>query len=94
MVGDDVRDRGITFRAKIDLVESMGAEQYAYFELEGAQVESDELSELAADAGADEVPGGPRSPGRRQARRRERGREGRGGRALGRRDQAALLRPR
>ncbi|MGH2981339.1 MAG: ABC transporter ATP-binding protein [Solirubrobacterales bacterium] len=57
MVGDDVRDRGTTFRAKIDLVESMGAEQYAYFQLEGGRVQADELSELAADVGADEVPG-------------------------------------
>jgi multiple sugar transport system ATP-binding protein len=56
MVGSDVRDRGVTFNAKIDLVESMGAEQYAYFELEGMQVQSDQLLELAADVGADEVP--------------------------------------
>jgi len=57
MVGSDERDRGTTFRAKIDLVESMGSELYVYFELQGAQVQSDELSELAADAGANEVPG-------------------------------------
>jgi multiple sugar transport system ATP-binding protein len=57
MVSSDVRDRGATFRAHIDLVESLGAEQYAYFELEEAGVESDQLNEIAADAGADEVPG-------------------------------------
>jgi multiple sugar transport system ATP-binding protein len=56
MVSGDLRDRGTTFRAHIDLVESLGAEKYAYFELEEAGVESDQLSEIAADAGADEVP--------------------------------------
>ena len=34
MVGD-ARDRGIIFKAKIDLVESMGSEKYAYFETRG-----------------------------------------------------------
>jgi multiple sugar transport system ATP-binding protein len=55
LVGD-AKDRGTTFRAKIDLVESMGSEQYAYFRLEGQTVESDELRELAEDAGTTEVP--------------------------------------
>jgi multiple sugar transport system ATP-binding protein len=56
MVGDDIRDRGVTFKAKIDLIESLGAEEYVYFEVEGTQVQSEELSELAADSGAQEVP--------------------------------------
>jgi multiple sugar transport system ATP-binding protein len=56
MVGDEVRDQGTTFQAKIDLVESLGAEEYAYFEIEGAKVQSDQLTELAADAGVEEVP--------------------------------------
>ena len=56
LVGGDARDRGTTFRAKIDLVEQLGAEQYAYFEVESEGVESEELRELAEDAGADEVP--------------------------------------
>src|SRR5688572_4951373 len=34
LVGD-AKSRGTTFRAKIDLVESMGSEQYAYFKLGG-----------------------------------------------------------
>ena len=55
LVGD-ARDRGTTFKAKIDLVESMGSEQYAYFRLEHEGVESDELRELAEDAGTTEVP--------------------------------------
>jgi multiple sugar transport system ATP-binding protein len=55
LVGE-AKDRGTTFHAKIDLVESMGSEQYAYFKLEGESVQSDELRELAEDAGATEVP--------------------------------------
>jgi multiple sugar transport system ATP-binding protein len=57
LVGD-ARDRGSTFRAKIDLVESMGSEKYAYFRIESQGVQSQELAELAEDAGAGEVPGG------------------------------------
>ncbi|HEX2127594.1 MAG TPA: sn-glycerol-3-phosphate ABC transporter ATP-binding protein UgpC [Solirubrobacterales bacterium] len=59
LVGDAKR-RGTTFRARIDLVESMGSEKYAYFGIESGGVESQELAELAEDAGAGEVPGGGR----------------------------------
>jgi multiple sugar transport system ATP-binding protein len=59
MVGEDGRDRGITFTAQIDLVESMGSEQYAYFEIKGeGPVHAAELDELAQDAGMEELPGG------------------------------------
>jgi multiple sugar transport system ATP-binding protein len=57
LVGD-ARDEGITFTAKIDVLESMGSELYAYFPVESEGVESDQLAELAEDAGASEVPGG------------------------------------
>ena len=40
----------------IDLVESMGSEKYAYFSVKGESVESEELRELAEDAGTSEVP--------------------------------------
>jgi multiple sugar transport system ATP-binding protein len=53
LVGE-ARSRGATFRAKIDLVESMGSELYAYFNTEGG-IESDELAELAADTGMEET---------------------------------------
>jgi multiple sugar transport system ATP-binding protein len=56
LVSGDARERGATFTAKIDLVEQLGAEQYAHFELEGEGVQSDELRELAEDSGAGEVP--------------------------------------
>jgi multiple sugar transport system ATP-binding protein len=57
LVGD-ARDRGTTFRARLDLVESMGSELYAHFNVEGDRLESQELQELAQDSGAAEVPGG------------------------------------
>jgi multiple sugar transport system ATP-binding protein len=57
LVGD-AKDQGITFNAKIVLVESMGSEKYAYFSVESEQVQSKELDELARDAGLEDVPGG------------------------------------
>jgi multiple sugar transport system ATP-binding protein len=45
------RSRGVTFRTKIDVLESMGSEFYAYFVVEAENVSSSELEELAADAG-------------------------------------------
>jgi multiple sugar transport system ATP-binding protein len=53
VVPGEVRDRGCTFRAQIEVLESMGSELYAYFSVAGAQVDSEELRELAADVGAD-----------------------------------------
>ena len=50
------RSRGLTFNAKIDVLESMGSEFYAYFVVESDQVSSRELEELAQDAGAAELP--------------------------------------
>jgi multiple sugar transport system ATP-binding protein len=54
LVGD--RSRGVTFTSKIDVLESMGSEYYAYFNLESEQVSSRELEELAQDAGAADLP--------------------------------------
>jgi multiple sugar transport system ATP-binding protein len=56
LVGDQ-RDRGVVFKAKIDVLESMGSELYVYFETEHEGVASKELEELAQDAGTAEVPG-------------------------------------
>jgi multiple sugar transport system ATP-binding protein len=56
LVGEDKRSRGATFRAKIDLIESMGSELYVHFSVEHSGIESEELAELAADAGTAEVP--------------------------------------
>jgi multiple sugar transport system ATP-binding protein len=46
---------GMRFRAKVAVVESMGSELYAYFDIDTA-AQSAELAELARDAGLDEVP--------------------------------------
>jgi multiple sugar transport system ATP-binding protein len=50
------RSRGVTFKAKIDVLESMGSEFYAYFVVESERVSSSALEELAADAGAADLP--------------------------------------
>ena len=56
LVGDQ-RDRGVTFTATVDVLESMGSELYAYFHVETEAISSKELDELAHDAGTAEVPG-------------------------------------
>jgi multiple sugar transport system ATP-binding protein len=45
----------MTFKTQIDLVETLGAEKYAYFRVEESKVESEELRELAEDAGSAEL---------------------------------------
>ncbi len=56
LVGDAL-DRGITFSANIEVLESLGAELYAHFTVASeATIESQELRELAEDAGGGEVP--------------------------------------
>jgi multiple sugar transport system ATP-binding protein len=54
VVGDI--SRGTTFKTKIDVLESMGSEYYAYFVVEAERVSSKELEELAQDAGAADLP--------------------------------------
>jgi multiple sugar transport system ATP-binding protein len=49
------RSRGVTFKTKIDVLESMGSEFYAYFVVEAENVSSSELEELAADAGGSDL---------------------------------------
>ncbi|WP_330270922.1 sn-glycerol-3-phosphate ABC transporter ATP-binding protein UgpC [Lentzea sp. NBC_00516] len=48
---------GGRFTSQVDVLESMGSDKYAYFNLTGEQAASAELQELAADAGSDDVPG-------------------------------------
>jgi multiple sugar transport system ATP-binding protein len=50
------RSRGVTFKAKIDVLESMGSEFYAYFVVASDRVSSSELEEIAADAGSVDLP--------------------------------------
>jgi len=51
----DVHHR-MKFRVKVDVVESMGSEIYAYFNVESGELDSAELQELAADAGMEDLP--------------------------------------
>jgi multiple sugar transport system ATP-binding protein len=52
------RAQGLTFSAVVDMLESLGADKYAYFRLKGARATAQELEELAADAGTGDAPGG------------------------------------
>ncbi len=54
---DHHRGESFTFDAEIELIESMGSELYAYFSYEGEAANSDQLEEIAADAGLADVPG-------------------------------------
>jgi multiple sugar transport system ATP-binding protein len=56
VVDTAARGQGTTIKVKLDLVESLGAEYYVYFHLEGTKVESEHLTEVAADAGLGEIP--------------------------------------
>jgi multiple sugar transport system ATP-binding protein len=47
---------GTSFKARVDVLESMGSEYYAYFEVAAERVTSRELEELAQDAGAGDIP--------------------------------------
>ncbi len=48
--------RGHMFKTKVDVLESMGSEYYAYFVVESEKVSASELDELAQDAGAADLP--------------------------------------
>jgi multiple sugar transport system ATP-binding protein len=47
---------GLRFDAPVSVVESMGSELYAYFDVENAAIESSDLTELAADSGMEDLP--------------------------------------
>jgi multiple sugar transport system ATP-binding protein len=50
IVGDATKgERGITFEADIDLVESLGSDLFAYFHIESEGVQSDQLADLVGE---------------------------------------------
>jgi multiple sugar transport system ATP-binding protein len=57
LVPADQRANGATFSAVVDVLESLGSDEYAYFRMQGGRASARELEELAADAGASDVPG-------------------------------------
>jgi multiple sugar transport system ATP-binding protein len=58
LVEEGQRGGGATFSAEVDVLESMGSDKFAYFSVEGEQAVSEDLADLAADAGTADVPGG------------------------------------
>jgi multiple sugar transport system ATP-binding protein len=55
LVPADNQQHGVRFPVDIDVVESMGSDVFAYFELEGGPAESAELEELARDSGRADI---------------------------------------
>jgi multiple sugar transport system ATP-binding protein len=51
VVSRESRDRGTTFRVRLNLVEAMGAEYYAHFGVKAEHLESEDLEELRHDQG-------------------------------------------
>ena len=96
-VADERQTGGMKFKVTIDVVESMGSELYAYFDVQAQAAESEDLAALAEDAGLGELPGAGSSGGRhargRAARLAEQGRRGQGGRAGARRLPDQAVRP-
>jgi multiple sugar transport system ATP-binding protein len=64
---DRERHKGTLFKTTIDLLESMGSELYAHFKV-GGGIDSEELREIAEDAGAGELPRAAGEEGRAVAR--------------------------
>jgi multiple sugar transport system ATP-binding protein len=46
----------LKFGTNVEVVESMGSELYAYFNITGAELHDEQLEELAADAGMEDLP--------------------------------------
>lgn len=52
LVGDNL-EHGSTLTVTVDVLESLGSDKFAYFILEGAAAEAEELEEIARDTGAE-----------------------------------------
>ncbi|SIR81744.1 ABC transporter ATP-binding protein [Williamsia sterculiae] len=53
LIDSVARGRGQSFDVKVEVLESMGSDNYAYFTVEDARASSSALAELSADAGAE-----------------------------------------
>jgi multiple sugar transport system ATP-binding protein len=58
LIGDEKRGHGATVKAKIDLLESLGSDKFAYFTVQGERATAEHLQELAADAGTGDLGAG------------------------------------
>jgi multiple sugar transport system ATP-binding protein len=56
LLDESARAGGAVFSGQVDVLESMGSDKYAYFTLAAERASTAELEELAADAGATDVP--------------------------------------
>ena len=56
LVDADQRAQGLTFSVLVEVLEWLGAEELAYFRVQGARASARELEELAADTGSTDVP--------------------------------------
>jgi multiple sugar transport system ATP-binding protein len=56
LVGADQRAQGLTFSVVVEVLEWLGAEELAYFRVQGARASARELEELATDTGSTDVP--------------------------------------
>jgi multiple sugar transport system ATP-binding protein len=56
LVGAEQRAQGLTFQVLVEVLEWLGAEELAYFRVQGARTSARELEELAADSGSTDVP--------------------------------------
>ncbi|HEU5063457.1 MAG TPA: sn-glycerol-3-phosphate ABC transporter ATP-binding protein UgpC [Solirubrobacterales bacterium] len=50
VIGDLKEERGITFEAEMELVESLGSDLYAYFHIESEGVHSDQLADIVEES--------------------------------------------
>ncbi|HEX5989627.1 MAG TPA: sn-glycerol-3-phosphate ABC transporter ATP-binding protein UgpC [Solirubrobacterales bacterium] len=50
VIGDLREERGVTFEAEIDLVESLGSDLFAYFHIESEGVQSDQLADIVEES--------------------------------------------
>ncbi|HEX3328514.1 MAG TPA: sn-glycerol-3-phosphate ABC transporter ATP-binding protein UgpC [Gaiellales bacterium] len=55
LVGPEKLSQGATVKAKIDLLESLGSDKFAYFTVQGERATAEHLQELAADAGTSDL---------------------------------------
>jgi multiple sugar transport system ATP-binding protein len=54
-VSEEEKPRGLTVKAHVDVLESLGSDKFAYFILEGQKAAARELEELAEDIGAEHL---------------------------------------
>ena len=53
LIGADKREHGSTLTVRVDVLESLGADKFVYFNLEGGRADAKELQEIARDTGAE-----------------------------------------